>query len=273
MECNTIWHGFDGGKCCDENVGCLPWRCQDRKDRSIYGSNCADSAPYCNTTQYKGINWLFPAQTNADACPVTCKSCGSSNENILSSWPYAWTFGNDDDQNITVVPTMPATFHKVLRQQQIAEHMAKEGSSRSIDNELIEHQQELYDELLLSLPSFTCPECRSYPDTEPYRSIPFTVDGKRSENMFKQLNKTKPRMRFLSRPNLVLYGLLVTQTREKKKVCSAKGDTLLAKFEYLGKLCHAEESKESFGVDPTFLESSSVFREVRKGQSNYISRS
>ena len=33
----------------------------------------------------------------------------------------------------------------------------------------------------------------------------------RPENMFNQLDEKKPRMRFLSRPNLVLYGILMTQ--------------------------------------------------------------
>ena len=58
------------------------------------------------------------------------------------------------------------------------------------------------------------------------------------------------------------YGLLMTQTRQRQRVCSAKGDSLLARFEYLGSLCHAEPTTEPFGIDPTFVSSSSVFRQV-----------
>ena len=204
--CNTLQHGFDNGMCCskegsgEHSVSCLPWRCRDRTDTNQNGQTCQELSK--NDCQDRTETWFSPDQTNSNACPLTCETCESSDQNIFKSWPYAWTFGTDNGEQ-TVVPTMPASFHRVLRQQQIAELEAQEGLNTSKDMK--------YQELLTTLPSFACPECRSYPESEKYRSIPFTVEGKPPENMFNQLDEQKPRMRFLSRPNLVLYGILMTQ--------------------------------------------------------------
>ena len=188
-ECNTLQHGFDGGSCClSSGAGCLPWHCRDRTDTSVFGTTCAETKPFCHTT---GTNWFSPEMQNRDACPVTCGTCHrmSSNENIWASWPYAWVIGSDDAKDSgekVVVSTMPASFHQALREQQMAELEAQESRSQN--------RSELHDKLLSLLPSFACPECRSYPETEPYRSIPFTVPGEPPQ-MFKQLSEDKPRMR------------------------------------------------------------------------------
>ena len=46
--------------------------CLDRNDTSKHGTTCAQSLLYCKA---QGINWLDPAQTNAQACPDTCGKC------------------------------------------------------------------------------------------------------------------------------------------------------------------------------------------------------
>ena len=47
-------------------------QCLDRKDSSIYGTTCRESKPYCTRG---GINFRLPDQTNALACPATCRTC------------------------------------------------------------------------------------------------------------------------------------------------------------------------------------------------------
>ena len=46
--------------------------CEDRKGKSILGTTCAETQPYCGKS---GEFWLSPPQTNAQACPVTCGMC------------------------------------------------------------------------------------------------------------------------------------------------------------------------------------------------------
>ena len=252
-ECNNMQNGFDRGSCCgtSEDYGCLPWSCQDRKDAASSGETCAQMTPEeCKKT---ATFWDSPDQKPADACPVTCGTCNSSNQNILVSWPYALTIGDGTTGNERfVMPSMPASFHRVLREQQVAQHEAEHGE--------VTDPRKLYDELLSALPSLACPECAATTQgSKAYRSIPFNVSGDPPQTMFQQLDETKPRMRFLSHPNLVLYGILLTQKRKTKRACSVAGNTLLAHFSYLGPNCHDEPSKEPFGADPTFVRSKSVY--------------
>jgi hypothetical protein len=73
-------------------------------------------------------------------------------------------------------------------------------------------------ELLESMPSLACPECPSYPRAEAYRKVPFTVVlgtssvGDNSHSRHKMFASMKPgdsRLRFLTKPNVVVYGPLV----------------------------------------------------------------
>ena len=256
-ECNTMQHGFDGGSCCGisrEDYACLPWICQDRKDTAfLSGKTCSQmTLEECKETE---TSWSSPDQKTFDACPVTCQTCNSSDQNVLVSWPYALTIGDGTRGNEkTVVPLMPASFHRVFREQQVAQYEAEQGE--------VPNRTELYDELLSTLPSFACPECAATTKgSNAYRSIPFTVSGDPPQNMFKQLDNNKPRMRFLSRPNLVLYGILLSQERVQERSCSVEGNTLLAQFSYLGSLCHGKPSTEPFGKDPTFVQGKSVYSE------------
>ena len=49
-------------------------QCLDRNDTSRHGSTCAESLLFCLK---RGINWESPAQTNKQACPVTCGTCST----------------------------------------------------------------------------------------------------------------------------------------------------------------------------------------------------
>ena len=47
------------------------------------------------------------------------------------------------------------------------------------------------------------------------------------------------------------------------ETCSKRGNKLLAGLEYLGLHCQADQSKAPFGVDPTFVPTSSLFRDPK----------
>ena len=75
-------------------------------------------------------------------------------------------------------------------------------------------------ELLELMPSLACPECPSYPRTEAYRKVPFTVvlgtssvgdnsNSSRRRKMFASMKPGDSRLRFLTKPNVVVYGPLV----------------------------------------------------------------
>ena len=128
----------------------------------------------CNTLQFGFDGGFCCERSNPDCAPW-------NNENVLASWPYALTIGEGAGFNeTTVVPMMPASFHRALREQQVAQIEADEGE--------VANRTELYYNLLSSLPSFACPECSTLSGYT-HRSIPLTVPGEPPQQMFKQLDE------------------------------------------------------------------------------------
>ena len=65
-----------------------PPLCLDRNGTSKFGTSCAESLNYCDST---AINWHNPSQTNAQACPVTCSQCPNTKPTASDAalLPYA----------------------------------------------------------------------------------------------------------------------------------------------------------------------------------------
>ena len=64
--------------------------CADRTDVSRFGTNCAESRPYCKVGGT--MAWANPSMTNEQACPVTCGVCGAApRQALIESTTNQWT--------------------------------------------------------------------------------------------------------------------------------------------------------------------------------------
>ena len=132
------------------------------------------------------------------------------------------------------------------------------------------------------VPSLACPECASYDG--PYRAVPFAVNVTASNRASPDADKDETYMfadvhpdegeprRFLSPPNLVLYGLLVTQRRSDVMTCRREGPYAKKRHPVYSpepdpKTCstkdgkHNGKSRASFGVDVCFVAGTPEYRD------------
>ena len=150
------------------------------------------------------------------------------------------------------------------------------------------------------LPSLSCPDCNAYNTTSEYLSIPFQVDTDRgywseSKNeyayttvgntttrqlvfegtntskfvsyriMFPTLNETRERT-FLGR-NRVIGGVMLTQSRVELGQCSDLPPYLERMFTQ--KCLQEDEDQNQFGVDPTFVSTSLLYRSTNVALKHY----
>jgi hypothetical protein len=137
------------------------------------------------------------------------------------------------------------------------------------------------------MPSLSCPDCNAYAraggenvvddngatssDALPYLSFPFSVSTSSSSDatsypMFPSLSTT--RKRYFIKPNQVLVGPLFTQVRTSDGKCAAMPKVNQDFQDYYFKSCTVADSTigakpifEPFGTDPTFLQTSELYRD------------
>ena len=243
MEC-----GFDGGDCC-------AWSCRSTDENTCPGSSSTTPNSYAPT----------PAPTNTP----TWTDCHSPelDANDDSAWPYYKTFAST---NTKITHTSyPFSFYQGMFD--ILEQQYTDAMSDA------------------SMPSMSCPDCNLYTSEQQYMSIPFDVTvtpatKSRGTNpyenpMFPAMGTT-PRRRYFSRPNIVLIGPLLTQTRIAETSCHKVSGT--KRFGYLvdsfgedhKKTCTNPDTDNTnydrydnspYGVDPTFIPRSSLYRATNAG--------
>ncbi|KAJ8599616.1 hypothetical protein CTAYLR_004689 [Chrysophaeum taylorii] len=227
-EFNTLGCDYDGGDCCDDaRTGC--------------------SAPW-----YAGVSAA------------------------ASSWRYA----------VTTSTATYATVPYALRDAVADKLLLHLKGSPSDDDETTWNEPipNFYETMM---PSLACPECATV-GSRGWRSINFTVEVPTTANttnpldnpMFPTTEEGEFRIRYFSSPNIVLYGPLLTQRRAKLRTCPTHrldrnqfiealrfnmdrlqlGCSTTASKLLAGDEGHVRAIQEDFGVDPTFLESSTLYR-------------
>lgn len=120
------------------------------------------------------------------------------------------------------------------------------------------------------LPSLSCPDCATF--NASYMSIPFKVEAEEylqiSKNESLHLNEMFPtlnssRIRTFLKKNRVVGGVLVTQQRTTSSSCTSLPSRLEKLF---SKVCNHDdaENRAPFGVDPTFVSTSSLYRSTNE---------
>ena len=156
---------------------------------------------------------------------------------------------------------MPHAFHRALRQRNAASRVGSDGVAQLDAAE----RAAMETELLHTIPSLACPECPSYPRTEDYRKVPFTVAvsatpaGAGADKMFASMKPGDSRLRFLTKPNAVIFGPLLTTTRANMALCDGDGPYGPLATQSDDILCQTtadalDESRAPFGVDPAFVQ-------------------
>ena len=208
----------------------------------------------------------------------SCEAFNCKDPNALDDWPFLTT-----NSEITYPFTTQDAFLNILK--------AKNKTATYKD-----------------LPSLSCPDCSPYNSSgTSYLSIPFQVETNRFQRrtrtttftnesrmtvnqstgkvtygtssttsvsydayyeMFPVLNGTRERD-FLAK-NRVIGGILLTQTRAKLGSCSALPKALKNNFQ--GDCANdARPLYDQYGVDPTFVATSSLYRETNKALRYYSS--
>jgi hypothetical protein len=119
------------------------------------------------------------------------------------------------------------------------------------------------------LPSLACPDCPAYSADTPFKSKEFSVITKDVDDMMRAPKTSSPEMfptgpeaghrtRYFVEPNIVLGGLLLRQERSKTEECASLYPDVEDKIE---STCRGKASTTAdFGVDPTFVSTSRVYR-------------
>lgn len=124
------------------------------------------------------------------------------------------------------------------------------------------------------IPSAYCPDC-AVADDGAYVAFPFDVETSRVDwretsdetgyPMFHEWNRAPGRSRYFAEPNLVLVGPKITTERAVEETCK-EGVDLFQGRDVAGTCLRSrdgdddEASKGPFGVDATFLRTSSIYR-------------
>ena len=240
LEYNVLGCDYDGGDCCDADADVVD------------------------------IGEDFSGGTSVPICQAPWQ------DRTTAPWRFAVTT-SDGKTHATVPPLL----HRAVRDKLFLEFAnelqtttRKAASTTpplvSLNEHAVVQLQADFDEIINGLaPSLACPECASFGET--YRTIDFNVtvsDVNRAagfnpggEAMFPQLGADDMRLRFMSSPNLVLYGPLLTQTRSKQGTCPSNSEYASELGALTRKFCHLDEEGDGrYGVDATFVEGAHRFR-------------
>ena len=270
FESNILGCGYDGGDCQED-------------------PRTANSAPW-----FQKASWRY--------------AIADGDDNALPSVPFTLheavtdklrlhVLGNPDDYpDVETWSIYNATYDRLYDGGRRAELM-REYFPQDI-NERNETSRTFEDLLNVMMPSLACPECAPSQDEEGYRAVNFTVETNDhlAERMFREPSDDELRIRYLAQPNIVLYGILLTQTRASLRTCPTRKELRRDQFvdvlrsnlnqsciyvqRRLAKASRSEvdpfeeeasfvrESKDAFGVDPTFVETSDLYR-VENDVENY----
>eukprot|EP00633_Aureoumbra_lagunensis_P006541 CAMPEP_0197325122 /NCGR_PEP_ID=MMETSP0891-20130614/71494_1 /TAXON_ID=44058 ORGANISM="Aureoumbra lagunensis, Strain CCMP1510" /NCGR_SAMPLE_ID=MMETSP0891 /ASSEMBLY_ACC=CAM_ASM_000534 /LENGTH=948 /DNA_ID=CAMNT_0042818037 /DNA_START=152 /DNA_END=2995 /DNA_ORIENTATION=+ len=219
----------------------------------------------------KSNNHLGCGYDLGDCCECTTNDCEEecyavqaepNGEDPETSWPYYLELGND------YVTTYPHTYaSSVLDIVTAQQNFRNENFVQEINT------SSAY------IPSFACGDCSVYGEDD-YLSISFDVAV--SENikyeMFPTLGNDTIRERYFSYPNRILGGIVISQLRQRAKDCRSppfddKNDNEVCLnyagdetyYDYTSR-AYTEESP--FGNDPTFVDTSTVYRATNKEMIN-----
>jgi hypothetical protein len=241
VEFNTLACGYDGGDCCVAAAQ------QTRVVASGLASAMSDSA---FVDPEAGVDALGALEAKGDLVagsdyivpdPAPDKACTVPWLQGKLGGKKPWRFAVEASG--AAFATMPHSFHRALRQRNAVERAGSHGVTQLSAAE----RAAMDEELLSSMPSLACPECPSYSRAENYRKVPFTVavgnnsTGGNSHKMpFASMKRGDSRLRFLTKPNVVVFGPLVTTTRASMAKCDGDGAYGLLATQSDGKLCQNE---------------------------------
>ena len=241
-EFNTLACGYDGGDCCVEAAQ------QTRVVTSGLELATSDSA-FVDPAGLRGVgldaegaleakgdlvggsDYIVPDPAPDKACTVPWLQGKLGGK----PWRFAVEAGGE------AFATMPHAFHRVLRQRDAVERAGSDGVTQLSAAE----RAAMDEELLLSMPSLACPECPAYARAENYRKVPFTVAaGANEHKIFASMEPGDSRLRFLTKPNVVVFGPLLTSTRASMAKCDGDDAYGLLASQGDGILCQstADES-------------------------------
>jgi len=217
----------------------------------------------------------------------------------------AWLYGFYTDSE--VYATVPHTLHSAVKDKLKLHVLGNPDAFDSNEEWLLGNNTDLsyllkryavntLEELLhVLLPSLACPECLNYNGN--YRAINFTVEATEASNtsyenaalMFAEPSSNEFRVRYLSQPNIVLYGIMLTQKRKESRNCPTNQQLHRSSFvddlqQNLAGVCSTTQAKLTkasrtassivdtyedavhlnkvpFGIDATFDPSSSLYRQ------------
>ena len=249
---NHMGCGFDGGDCCSYT-------------RTLQEGEL----PYCEDTDENGGGGQTPAPTvmgtSSPTVPAVCQERADYNckDAVGPEWPF---FLSIEQARFGRYPFSLYTGMYQTIEAQKNTYLAHE---EHIDGERMTVVEDMDGTMI---PSMACPDCDAYDG--PYQSMSFdtSVTSENMNPMFPGLETT--RERFFLPPNQVVAGPMLTQRRIKGDTCvqlpsweilktyyndgeGASG--CLALIESMGE-ADVATSKESFGYDPTFLQTSSLYR-------------
>ncbi|KAH8095740.1 hypothetical protein JL720_3064 [Aureococcus anophagefferens] len=252
-----------------ERGNCVARRMGDGTcDPSNSGSACLHDGGDCLDDEhaYVAAPWLRHAKGEAGA---------------LDDWPYALVLGG------VAHATVPHVLHRAVADRVFLEGAQGDFAELRVGN-LDEPRgpplaavnaskaSEFWVDVAKLLPSAACPECAAYEGD--HATVPFKVEvgpgnkvgGYNPEeyDMFAKPATGQLRSRWLPRPNRVIWGPMVTQRRAALGDCPAEGPfaDLRDKCDFhvvvdgLPVYMPNRASEAPFGVDPTFLESSFLYK-------------
>ncbi|KAH8057574.1 hypothetical protein JL722_6657 [Aureococcus anophagefferens] len=252
-----------------ERGNCVARRMGDGTcDPSNSGFACLHDGGDCLDDEhaYVAAPWLRHAKGEAGA---------------LDDWPYALVLGG------VAHATVPHVLHRAVAERVFLEGAQGDFAELRVGN-LDEPRgpplaavnaskaSEFWVDVAKLLPSAACPECAAYEGD--HATVPFKVEvgpgnkvgGYNPEeyDMFAKPATGQLRSRWLPRPNRVIWGPMVTQRRAALGDCPAEGPfaDLRDKCDFhvvvdgLPVYMPNRASEAPFGVDPTFLESSFLYK-------------
>lgn len=252
-----------------ERGNCVARRMGDGTcDPSNSGFACLHDGGDCLDDEhaYVAAPWLRHAKGEAGA---------------LDDWPYALVLGG------VAHATVPHVLHRAVADRVFLEGAQGDFAELRVGN-LDEPRgpplaavnaskaSEFWVDVAKLLPSAACPECAAYEGD--HATVPFKVEvgpgnkvgGYNPEeyDMFAKPATGQLRSRWLPRPNRVIWGPMVTQRRAALGDCPAEGPfaDLRDKCDFhvvvdgLPVYMPNRASEAPFGVDPTFLESSFLYK-------------